>query len=147
MSWDEPMTFEFQWEQPVNRHSESCWDSEQQWSTGRDVTAWTLPRGRFFDQNFWCSTDTQLPKFYRHNDIIDDKTDCSCIKVLFGRLIFYCDVSRAVSHPSLRWNCIRTLKLAVIYFYSCVSCIAKWPIASGIRKLNCDLQEMSQWPV
>lgn len=113
----------FKWEQRMNRYSESYGESEKQWLTGRDVASWILPWRRFLLLNFRCSTDTKLPELYRVTDITDTKTNCSHLKAfLVG--FSNCDLSRALSHHSFRWNCICTLTLPVIYFYSYMLYIA-----------------------
>lgn len=117
----------FKWEQRMNRYSESYGDSEQQWPTGHDGTSWTLPWRRFFLQNFWCSTDTNLQELYRLNDITDNKTDYSCLKALFGRLFVLWPVSCSLTsfasmelHSHLNFTCNFFLFLYVIY------CMTHW---------------------
>jgi hypothetical protein len=134
----------FNWEQGMNRYSESFGDSEQQWLTGRDVASWTLPWKRFFFQNLKCSTGTKLPELYRINDNTDTKTDCSHLKAFFGRLfellpISYCLTSFVTMelHSHLNITCNLFLFLHIIY---CMTDL--WYLGLGEWKIN--IQEMSK---
>ena len=126
LSWDEPMTFEFQ----VGTANESL-----QWKLWRLRTTVAY--------RTWCcilniALQNVLPSefqvFHWH------KNFHSCTELCYPRYqnwlflsegIFLvgflnCDLSRALSHPSFRWKCIRTLTSPVIYFYSYISYIT-WP--------------------
>ena len=124
LSWDKPMTFGFQ----LGTGNESL-----QWKFWRLRTTVTyrtwccilnIALEKVFLQNFRCSTDTKLAELYRINENTDTKTDCSHLKAFLVGFL-NCDLSRALSHSSFRWNCIHTLSLPAIYFYSYASYIAR----------------------
>jgi hypothetical protein len=83
LSWDEPMTFEFQ----VGTANESLqWKLWRLRTTVAYRTWCCILNRKFFLQNFRCSTDTKLPVLYRVYDITDNKTNCSHLKAFFGHL-------------------------------------------------------------